>query len=214
MGLDKLWVDVAGRPLLFHSLRALASAGVADRLVLVAPRDRWTEAEALAHDAGLTPVALAEGGPRRQDSVRAALEATEGCDIVAVHDAARVLCPPRLLADVVAAADEHGAATAAVPIVDSVKRVGDGDVIVETLDRAELVAVQTPQAFRRELLVEAHRLATVHGWVVDDDCALVERAGGTVVVVRGDPANIKVTTPVDLEVVRARLASVHSEVSP
>lgn len=211
MGLDKLWVDVAGRPLLFHSLHALAVADVADLVVVVAARDRWAEARALAHEVGMRRVELAEGGLRRQDSVRAALGATEGCEIVAVHDAARVLCPPRLLCDVVAAADEHGAATAAVPLVDSVKRVGEDHVIVETLDRSELVAVQTPQAFRRELIVEAHRLATIHGWVADDDCALVERAGGTVVVVPGDTANIKVTTPVDLDIVRARLEAMAPE---
>ena len=205
MGLDKLWVDVAGRPLLFHSLRALAAGGVADLAVLVTPRERWEDARVLAREAGMQAVEVAEGGIRRQDSVRAALGLTDGCDIIAVHDAARVLCPPRLLADVVDAADEHGAATAGIPLVDSIKRIAEGGVILETLDRAELVAVQTPQAFRRELLLEAHRLATVHGWLADDDCALVERAGGTVVVVAGDPANIKVTTPVDLDVVRARI---------
>ena len=211
MGLDKMWVDVAGRPLLVHSLCALATADVADLVVIVAPHRRWVEARALAREAGMRRVELAEGGLRRQDSVRAALDATEGCEIVAVHDAARVLGPPHLLGEVVAAAAEHGAATAAVPLVDSVKRVGEGHVIVETLDRSELVAVQTPQAFRRELIVEAHRLATVHGWVVDDDCALVERAGGTVVVVPGDAANIKVTTPVDLDIVRARIEAMASE---
>jgi 2-C-methyl-D-erythritol 4-phosphate cytidylyltransferase len=206
MGLDKLWVEVAGRPLLFHGLRALAAADVVDTVVLVVARDRWEDARALAAEAGMPRVELAEGGLRRQDSVRAALPATEGCDIVAVHDGARVLCPPHLLVDVVAAADEHGAATTAVPMVDSVKRVAEGGgVIVETLDRSELVAVQTPQAFRRELLVEAHRLATVHGWLADDDSALVERTGATVVAIPGDPVNIKVTTPIDLDVVRTRL---------
>ena len=214
MGLDKLWVDVGGRPLLFHGLRALAAAGGADLVVIVAPRERWEDTRALAREVGLRQVELAEGGVRRQDSVRAALAATEGCDIVAVHDAARVLCPPHLLGEVVDAAEEHGAATAAVPLVDSVKRIADGGVIVETLDRADLVAVQTPQAFRRGLLVEAHRLATAHGWLADDDCALVERAGGTVVVVPGDPANIKVTTPLDLDVVRARLAASPQETAP
>ena len=211
MGHDKMWADVAGRPLLFHSLRALAVADIADLVVIVVPQPRWGEARALAREVGMRGVELAEGGLRRQDSVRAALGATDGCEIVAVHDAARVLLPPHLLGDVVAAAEEHGAATAAVPLVDSVKRVDEDHVILETLDRSELVAVQTPQAFRRELLVEAHRLATVHGWVVDDDCALVERAGGTVVVVPGDAANIKVTTPVDLDIVRARIEAMASE---
>jgi 2-C-methyl-D-erythritol 4-phosphate cytidylyltransferase len=206
MGVDKLWVDVGGRPLLFHTLVALVAERVASRVVVVAPTPRWEELRRLAAEAGVPRVALVEGGVRRQDSVRAALGETEGCDIVAVHDAARVLCPTGLLAAVVAAAEEHGAATAAIPVIDSVKRVDSRGVIVETLDRGELMAVQTPQAFRRDLLVEAHRLGVAHGWLADDDCALVERAGSAVVTVLGDPANLKVTTPADLEVVRARLA--------
>ena len=206
MGTDKLWVDVAGRPLLFHTLCALGAAGVDCALVVVAPSERWDAVRGLATEAGFSRITLAEGGARRQDSVRAALALTEGCPIVAVHDAARAMCPPRLLPLVVAAAAEHGAATVAVPVVDSVKRVDRAGRVVESLDRAELVAVQTPQAFRRDLLVEAHRLALVHGWLVDDDCALVERTGAPVVVVPGDPVNLKVTTPGDLAAVRQQFA--------
>jgi 2-C-methyl-D-erythritol 4-phosphate cytidylyltransferase len=206
MGVDKLWLDVGGRPLLFHTLAALMAEPVAARVVVVAPAARWGDVRRLAASLGVAQVALVEGGIRRQDSVRVALGETEGCDLVAIHDAARPLCPPGLLAAVVAAAEEHGAATAAIQVVDSVKRVDERGVIVETLDRGELVAVQTPQAFRRDLLVEAHRLAAAHGWLADDDCALVERAGATVVTVPGHPSNLKVTTPADLEVVRARVA--------
>ncbi|HET9051494.1 MAG TPA: 2-C-methyl-D-erythritol 4-phosphate cytidylyltransferase [Candidatus Dormibacteraeota bacterium] len=211
MGTDKLWVEVAGRPLLFHTLCALGAGGIDAALVVVAPSERWVAVRRLAAEAGFTRITLAEGGARRQDSVRAALGLTEGCAVVAVHDAARALCPPTLLPAVVAAAAEHGAATVAIPVVDSIKRVDRTGRVLESLDRAELVAVQTPQAFRRDLLVEAHRLALVHGWLVDDDCALVERAGAAVVTVPGHPSNLKVTTPADLGIVRSRFADATPE---
>jgi 2-C-methyl-D-erythritol 4-phosphate cytidylyltransferase len=205
MGADKLWVDVCGHPLIFHTLAALSADAIADDVVVVASQPRAGDVRRLAAAAGLGAVRVVEGGRRRQDSVRAALGHMAGCDIVAIHDAARALCPAGLLRAVVEAASAHGAATAAVPLVDSVKRVDAAGVIVETLERSELVAVQTPQAFERHLIVDAHRLAVAHGWLADDDCALVERAGGIVVTVPGDPTNLKVTTPADLEVVRARV---------
>jgi 2-C-methyl-D-erythritol 4-phosphate cytidylyltransferase len=133
------------------------------------------------------------GGERRRDSVRAGLDVLE-CDIVCIHDAARPLCPPELFGSVVAAAKEHGAATAAIPCVDTIKEVRDG-MVLATLDRRTLVAVQTPQAFARDLLMRAHAQDDSDA---SDDCVLVERLGAPVAVVAGDARNRKITTAEDI----------------
>jgi 2-C-methyl-D-erythritol 4-phosphate cytidylyltransferase len=112
---------------------------------------------------------------------------------------------------VVEAARTWGAATAAIPSADSIKRVAD-NVVVGTVERSHLVCVQTPQAFRTELLREAHRRALIDGYQSNDDCDLVERQGTAVRVVEGDPRNFKVTTPHDLLVLR-RLAELHDPAS-
>jgi 2-C-methyl-D-erythritol 4-phosphate cytidylyltransferase len=206
MGADKLWLDVAGRPLIAWTIEAVAAARCVDTLCVVAPEDRWPSLDAAARAAGLNDVRLVEGGDHRQDSVRAGLAAVPGSAVVLVHDAARPLCPPGVFHRVLAAAAEHGAATAAVPVVDSIKRVDAEGRVLATLDRDELVAVQTPQGFHAILLAEAHRAALAAGVRADDDCALVERlTTHGVRVVMGDPTNLKVTRPADLDAVRAAL---------
>jgi len=208
MGEDKLWADVAGRPLVAWTLDAVAGAGLEGPLVVAAPRERWQALRAL-HGERSQELRLVEGGDRRQDSVRAALEACADQEWVVVHDAARPLVSAALFAAVLVAARGDGAATTAVPLVDSVKRVHD-DQVVATLDRDGLVAVQTPQAFRRALLREAHGRALAEGWRVDDDCALVERAGVSVRVVAGEDQNLKVTRPHDLRTARLLLGAAGS----
>jgi 2-C-methyl-D-erythritol 4-phosphate cytidylyltransferase len=205
MGEDKLFADIAGRPLIAHTLAAAAASGCFVRVVIAAPEPRHTVITELARSAGFSDVVLTTGGARRQDSVRLALERAGDADIVAVHDAARPLCAPQLFIDCVAAARAHGAATVAMPVVDSIKR-GAGGVIVQSLDRHDLYAIQTPQAFRRELLVEGHRHATANALVVDDDAVLVEALGTAVHIVAGSPDNFKVTHPRDLVLLRALVA--------
>ena len=206
MGADKLWLDVAGRPLLAWTLQALGVAACFDTVCVIAPEERWEALQRAALAAGLgDDLRLVEGGDHRQDSVRAGLAAVPGAELVLVHDAARPLCPPDVFRRVLDAAREHGAATAAVPVIDTVKRVSADGRVLATLDRDELVAVQTPQGFRSEVLVAAHRRALADGVRADDDCALVERMGGEVRVVMGDPVNLKVTRPADVDAVRAAL---------
>ena len=206
MGRDKLWIEVAGRPLLGWTLTALASAGLVEHLTVVAPRPRWEDVRGLAAG-GDWSVAVCEGGDRRQDSVRAGLDATPPVDVVAVHDAARPGVTPGLLAAVLDAAREHGAATAAIPVVDSVTRVDATGAVLEAVPRAGLWAVQTPQAFAAGLLAEAHARALADGVEADDDAALVARLGHRVQVVQGDRANLKITHDDDLAVFRARHAA-------
>jgi 2-C-methyl-D-erythritol 4-phosphate cytidylyltransferase len=206
MGEDKLFVDIGGRPLVAYTLEAAAASLAFGHVVIAAPARRHGRLAELARAAGLTQVTLTEGGERRQDSVGRALARVGEADIVAVHDAARPLCPAQLFRDCVAAAGRHGAATAAVPVVDSIKR-GSGGIIVQSLDRHDLYAIQTPQAFRHELLVAGHRHAADNALVVDDDAALVEALGTPVHIVPGSPDNFKVTHPRDLVLLRALLAA-------
>lgn len=176
--------------------RAVAVAGAAcDEVVVVLPEGRvWDGA----------PVAAAVvGGRTRSDSVRAGLAAiAPDAEIAVVHDAARPLATPELFELVIDAVRAGAdAAVPALPVADTLKRV-DGDQVVGTVDRDGLVTVQTPQAF----LVAALRAAHAGDGDATDDAALVEAAGGTVVVVGGDPRNLKVTNVADVAVVEALLA--------
>jgi 2-C-methyl-D-erythritol 4-phosphate cytidylyltransferase len=205
MGADKLWLEVAGRPLIAWTLQAVAAARLFDAVCVVAPPERWEALERAAHETGLTDLRPVEGGDHRQDSVRAGLAAVPAAEYVLVHDAARPLCPPEVFQRVLDGARQHGAVTAAVPVVDSIKQVDPDGAVLATLDRSTLVAVQTPQGFRSDVLVTAHRRALADDVRADDDCALVERLGLPVHIVLGDPANLKVTRPADLDAVQAAL---------
>lgn len=181
---------------------ALAAAGAAcDGVVAVLPA-------AYLHATLPGGVAAVPGGASRSESVRAGLTAVPGdAAVVVVHDAARPLADTALFERVIAAV-QRGAdgAVPGVPVPDTIKRVDpSGSRVVETLERAALRAVQTPQAFAADVLRRAHAA----GGEATDDAALVEAAGGTVVVVEGDPNNLKVTGPDDLaraEVLLARRA--------
>ena len=189
----------ATRPSLVE--RAVATtASACERVVVVLPPGRTWE--------GPKVTAAVVGGERRSDSVRAGLGAVDAdADVVVVHDAARPLASPALFRAVIDAV--RGGADGAVPALalsDTVKRV-DGSRVVETLPRDGLATVQTPQAFRADVLRRAH----ASNADATDDAALVEAAGGTVVVVPGERANLKVTTPADLEVAAAFLAAEEEE---
>jgi 2-C-methyl-D-erythritol 4-phosphate cytidylyltransferase/2-C-methyl-D-erythritol 2,4-cyclodiphosphate synthase len=147
-----------------------------------------------------------QGGARRQDSVANAFDAiAASADIILVHDAARPFVTTDIISRAIDAAAEHGAAIAALPVSDTVKRVGGSgrDVIVETVPREQIYLAQTPQAFRRDVLRDAVALGR-SGVDATDEAALAERAGHAVHVVAGDPGNIKITTPADLEAANQR----------
>jgi 2-C-methyl-D-erythritol 4-phosphate cytidylyltransferase/2-C-methyl-D-erythritol 2,4-cyclodiphosphate synthase len=153
------------------------------------------------------PLRLVAGGPRRQDSVWNAFRAAAAeSDLILVHDAARPFVSADLIARTIDAAAAHGAAIAAVPVRDTVKRVLEADgrrVITETIPRDTIFLAQTPQGFRREVLASALALGQA-GWEATDEASLAERAGHTVHVVMGEPGNIKITTVHDLEDARQR----------
>ncbi len=199
-GAPKAFVDLAGEPILLHGLRAIAAAAAAvaiDRLVVVAPASHGEHArDLLAQSTWPWPVEVVAGGEQRQDSVRNGLDACPGTDIVVVHDAARPFLPAAVLGAVIDVASAQGAALAALPAVDTVKLVDEQRRIVSTPARQRVWLAQTPQAFRRELLLQAHTAA--HGSPATDDAALVEALPAPVTVVDGDAALRKITTPEDL----------------
>lgn len=202
-GLDKLFAEVAGKPLLAHASAPFQADEAFSRIVVVVSAENLDQGQALARDQALSKVtAVVLGGDRRQDSVRLGVEALGECDYVAVHDGARPLVDDRLIARGLEAVRETGAAVPAVPLADTVKEVGADALVVRTVDRTRLWAVQTPQFFRYDLLLRAHR---DHPVAVTDDAALLEAMGLPVKIFPGDKRNIKVTSPEDLELARALL---------
>jgi 2-C-methyl-D-erythritol 4-phosphate cytidylyltransferase len=198
----KSFAPLAGRPLFAWSLGALEACDAVDAIVMVGPGRRLQEMLAAAGHAPAKVAAWAEGGKERADSVaRGLLALPPECTTVAVHDSARALVTPELIARVVADALQHGAAIAALPVADTLKRA-QLDVVEDTVPRASLWCAQTPQAFRREWLEEAHRAAPRHA---TDDSVLVEALGKRVHLTMGDPTNFKITTPRDLELAEAWL---------
>lgn len=196
-GLDKLFTEVAGRPLLAHAIAPFQECPAVDRIVLVVSAENVTRGRAVAGEWGLSKVRDVEpGGERRQDSVRLGLDALGPCEYVAVHDGGRPLVTAALIERGLEAARETGAAVPGLPVVDTVKEVGPDGLIVRTVDRTRLSAVQTPQFFRYDLLMRAHREITAD---VTDDAAMLEALGLPVHLFPGDKRNIKVTTPGDLE---------------
>jgi 2-C-methyl-D-erythritol 4-phosphate cytidylyltransferase len=199
-GVDKLFAPLAGRPLLSHTLLAFEDAPCVDRIAVVASERNIAAVRELVAESRFARVrAIVPGGARRRDSVRAGIEALAGVELVVVHDGARPLVAAGLVTRVVEAARASGAAICGIPARDTVKEVDQGEVI-RTLDRGRLWLAQTPQAFRLELLLEAHRAFEGDA---TDDAAMVEALDHPVRVVQGDPHNVKVTTPEDLRLLEA-----------
>jgi 2-C-methyl-D-erythritol 4-phosphate cytidylyltransferase len=206
-GVPKAFVALAGRPMVAWSLDAIAAAGVPRAIVAVPPGHGAAAEEALAGAAGDFPLgfALVEGGATRSASVRNALAAAGDVDAVAVHDAARPLAGAELFTATLAALAGADAAIAAARVTDTVKEAGPDGLVVRTHDRSRLWAIQTPQAFRADVLRRALDVPDDVLARATDDAWLVERAGGRVCVVESSPANFKVTTPHDLTIAESLL---------
>jgi 2-C-methyl-D-erythritol 4-phosphate cytidylyltransferase len=200
----KSFAMLSGKPMAWWSLMAASASPSIHELVLVCGAHSFdTATELLVKFPSDKPVSLALGGARRQDSALAGIRATsESVDLVAIHDAARPLVSSELFDAVIAAAIQFGAAIAAVPVSDTIKRVADSQV-TETIPRDDLVSVQTPQAFRKQLLLDAFERADRTGMTVTDEASLIEQTGGVVHVMAGSSMNLKVTFPGDLAIIEA-----------
>lgn len=207
----KQFIEISGTPILVYTLGALLQTDFLDQVILVVPGGGLEKTEKMLHGFGffgpsvkdqndvIRPhFSLVEGGEERQASVFNALEVLPpACSYVMIHDGVRPFVSSRLLTETWKAALANGAAIAAVPATDTVKRVRDRKVQA-TLEREEIWLVQTPQVFRTDVIVEAYRAAKELGWSATDDASLVERTGHPVTIVPGERTNIKITTPEDL----------------
>lgn len=208
--LPKQYVELLGSPVLRHTLRAFAGTEGC-RGIIVAIDAAWEETARRCAE-GLENVRFIPGGTERQHSIANALAliGERDAELVLVHDAARPCISRELIGRVLDAAGRYGAAVPALAINETVKRVGAGGIILETVPRAELRAAQTPQGFRRELLLRAYTHALKTGFVGTDDASLVEALGEEVRVVEGEPGNIKITLPDDFERAERTLAKLNA----
>jgi 2-C-methyl-D-erythritol 4-phosphate cytidylyltransferase len=197
-GKNKLLLELNGIPVLMHTLRVFEQDEACRGIILaIHPQDEM-EFQALVTKYQISKVIrLVPGGKERQDSIYNALKSVETDGIILVHDAARPFIQKEHIHRLTEMAAETGAAILGVPAKDTIKKVQDG-AVVETVERSSLWAVQTPQAFRILLLLEAYNKAEKDHFLGTDDASLVERLNYPVAMVEGDYDNIKLTTPEDL----------------
>ena len=199
--IPKQYLKLKGTPVIVHTLRTVLSVrGVTSVVVALSSDDKMFDLSVQMSGLSDPRLVTVEGGSERQHSIQAALmhPSMQNVDIILVHDAVRPLATKDLCERVVDAANEHGAVVPARPVSDTIKRVDENSNVVETIPRGELRAVQTPQGFRTEVLRNAYEKGQF--MLGTDDASLVEAGGSNVHVIDGEPWNIKVTTPVDLDI--------------
>lgn len=216
MGFDKLLTPLGGRPLLLHTLERILATEVPQEVILVIRPGSLLEMEATVsplREKG--KIRLVEGGAQRQDSVQAGLMAmSDSSEFVMVHDAARPFVTKELVDAVLEAAKHSDAAVCGAPCSDTLKEVGENGLVVQTVDRARLWTVQTPQIFRTKLLRDAYQAVVRTGRIFTDDTAVVEKMGHPVRIVLYNGVNLKVTTPADWSLAEALLRAGEGEGSP
>jgi 2-C-methyl-D-erythritol 4-phosphate cytidylyltransferase len=200
-GVPKALHTLRDEPLLVHAVRRVVAAASVAHVVVAAPADAVEAVRDLLAEQELFSgrVTVVAGGKSRQRSVRAALDAAPPeLDIVLVHDAARALAPARLVERVAAAVRSgHDAVVPVLPVVDTIKQIDGDGTVLGTVDRSDLRSVQTPQGFRRQVLLAAHAAAVDEH---TDDAGLAEKLGITVHTVPGEEIALKITRPLDLRI--------------
>jgi len=204
LGLDapKAVLDLDGMPMIVRALRLFEPFGLLECAVVVAPPGftKVVQTAVSVHFPGRAGIEVIRGGAHRQESVFNGLRALPNeTQLVVIHDCARPFTASETIGRCIDDARKHGAAIAAVPTVDTIVNVAAAGTVAGTYNRSELWAVQTPQVFRYQLILDAHEKADQDGFLATDDAALVMRADHDVRVVRGNYDNIKITVPRDLE---------------
>lgn len=206
MGEDKLFMKLGGMPVLARTLLALHACACVDEIVVVTRAESLEQVAGLCRDYGVLKVSkIVCGGATRTESALAGLsEIRRGAHIAIIHDGDRPLVTEKIVWDAVHAAELYKAAAPAVPVTDTVK-LRENNTVARTLPREELAAVQTPQAFRPELIKAALTRAVLSGVSYTDDCAAAEALGIPVRLTDGSRDNIKITVPADLELAESIL---------
>jgi 2-C-methyl-D-erythritol 4-phosphate cytidylyltransferase len=204
-GVEKIFAEIDGKPLLAHTVEVFQRCPSIDEIVIVLSQSKLNIGLSLAKEYHWSKVStVCPGGARRQDSVNEGLQRLVRCKWVVIHDGARPCLTQKLITDGLREARDSGAAIPAVPVIDTIKIVSSDSYVKDTPPRDKLWAVQTPQVFRFDIISEAHRKAKDN---VTDDASLVERAGHKVKAFNGLNTNIKVTTPEDLIIAEAIIKS-------
>ena len=210
--LKKQFVDICGKPTLTWTVEAFLLCSYIDEVVVVVATEdvEFCKREVLNLEYSSKPVRVVSGGIDRQESVyNGVMAVTPETEIVAIHDGVRPLIKPRIIGECVEAAVRRGASCAAVPVTNTIKRVRGNDdnfIITETVDRSALWEAQTPQCFRLDIILKALAVAEKSGYRGTDDAALVEMLGENVAIVMGSYENIKITTPIDIELAKRILS--------
>ncbi|NIK80135.1 2-C-methyl-D-erythritol 4-phosphate cytidylyltransferase [Paenibacillus castaneae] len=208
---SKQYLQLRDKPILVHTLELFQSMDTVREAVLVVGSDDVQRCRDWVTEYALTKIkAVVAGGKERQHSVYCGLQALT-TEWVMVHDGVRPLVTANAVRACCEAAEQSGASVLAVPVKDTIKQVNEAGVIVSTPDRRSLWAIQTPQAFRRVLLLDAHERAIAEGFIGTDDAMVVERLGAEVTVAEGEYTNIKITTPEDLPWAEFLLAKRHAD---
>jgi len=202
--IDKAFINLAGRPLICHSVDTFLTSNLFDSIVVVVAEPKYEQAKNVLSEFVSNGVKLVIGGSRRQDSVRNGLEAISKCTFVAIHDGARPCLALDVLKRGLDAVEYAGAVVPAVPVVDTFKRINELDQVLTTLERNSIRLIQTPQIFKYDLVFRAHRDVLRDS---PDDAFMVEQIGETVTLFDGDPDNIKITRPIDLKIAESILIS-------
>lgn len=217
MGFDKMFAPLAGKPVVWHSIRAFEQTREVDEIVIVAKPEQVAEFEALIKSGRFKKVkAIIAGGAERHNSVWNGLRAVEstGSELVAIHDGARPLTTPALIRECLQAAREHGAACCASPIPDTVKRASMEQMVQESVERTGLWAMQTPQVFASGLILQAYAGLMSRNEMVTDEVSAVQKLGKKIFLLRNEDWNFKITFPHDIELAEHVLALRAKQTSP
>lgn len=200
-GMNKLFMLINGKPLLAHTLQIFQSCKAIDSIIIVTGREEMQLCkEQILDTYGFDKVdKLVCGGRERQQSVRnGIIELDENCSIVVIHDGARPIVSDDIIERCMEGAELYGAVSAGMPVKETIKLVNEEDFVEYTPERERVWITQTPQAFKKDIIREAHEIADIKGIKGTDDAFLVERMGIKVKMIEGSYENIKVTTPEDL----------------
>jgi 2-C-methyl-D-erythritol 4-phosphate cytidylyltransferase len=202
MGFDKLFAPLAGKPVLWYSLKAFSDCEAVDEILVVTRKDRMDEVEKLVSAERLTRVTkVITGGEERHISVWNGLQAvdSQGCEYIAIHDGARPLTTPKLINECLDVARQYGAACCASQIPDTVKRASVEQMVTESVERTGLWAMQTPQIFSSGLILQAYASLITKHEMVTDEVSAVQKLGKKIALLKNDDWNFKITFPHDLE---------------